>query len=75
MNTGTFAALHCSMIDAAHWPDMKERSLAGYQQHCLWMNRNGKFDEIDVLPPGGAMDQRVGTRTRRGPGGMMRLRA
>jgi hypothetical protein len=32
--------------DAANWPDMKGRSLAGYQQHCLWLNRGGKFDDI-----------------------------
>ena len=34
------------IIDAQNWPNMKGRSLAGYQQHCLWINRNGKFDEV-----------------------------
>ncbi len=32
--------------DAKNWPDMKGRSLAGYQQKCLWVNRNGKFADV-----------------------------
>jgi hypothetical protein len=32
--------------DAARWPAMKGRSLGGYQHHCLWLNRGGKFDDI-----------------------------
>jgi hypothetical protein len=32
--------------DAAVWPPMKGQSLAGYQQHCLWLNRSGRFDSI-----------------------------
>lgn len=32
--------------DAANWPDMKGRSLSGYQQHCLWLNQGGKFDDV-----------------------------
>jgi hypothetical protein len=41
--------------DAANWPAMKGRSLAGYQQKCLWLNRNGKF--IDVCQAVGATDR------------------
>jgi enediyne biosynthesis protein E4 len=32
--------------DAANWPDMKGRSLAGYQHKCVWLNRGGKFDDV-----------------------------
>jgi hypothetical protein len=32
--------------DAANWPDMKGRSLAGFEQKCVWLNRGGKFDEV-----------------------------
>jgi hypothetical protein len=32
--------------DAANWPPMKGRSLAGRQRHCLWLNHNGKFDDV-----------------------------
>jgi enediyne biosynthesis protein E4 len=32
--------------DAANWPPMKGRSLGGYQQKCVWLNRNGKFDDV-----------------------------
>ncbi len=34
------------IIDAKKWPAMKGRSLGGYQQKCLWLNRNGKFDDV-----------------------------
>jgi len=34
------------IIDAANWPAMKGRGLAGRQQKCLWINRAGKFDDI-----------------------------
>jgi hypothetical protein len=34
------------IIDAANWPAMGNRSLGGYQRHCLWLNRDGKFDEV-----------------------------
>jgi hypothetical protein len=40
--------------DAANWPAMKGRSLAGYQQHCLWLNRGTRFD--DVAQPVGFND-------------------
>ncbi len=40
--------------DAANWPDMKGRSLGGYQQHCLWLNRGGKF--VDVAQAVGVTD-------------------
>ena len=32
--------------DAARWPAMKGRSLAGYQPKCLWWNRGGRFVNI-----------------------------
>lgn len=34
------------IIDAANWPAMKGRSLGGYQQKCVWLNRDGKFDDV-----------------------------
>ena len=38
---------HSSIIvDAANWPAMRGRSLAGRQQKCLWINRSGKFDDL-----------------------------
>jgi hypothetical protein len=41
------AGAHKAIIsDAAKWPDMKGRSLGGYQQKCVWLNRGGKFVEI-----------------------------
>jgi hypothetical protein len=32
--------------DTANWPDMKGRSLAGYQHKSVWLNRGGKFDDV-----------------------------
>jgi hypothetical protein len=32
--------------DAKNWPAMKGRSLGGYQQKCVWLNRGGKFDDV-----------------------------
>jgi hypothetical protein len=32
--------------DAANWPSMKGRSLAGFQSKHVWLNRGGKFDDI-----------------------------
>jgi hypothetical protein len=32
--------------DAANWPEMKGRSLGGYQPNCLWLNKGGGFDDI-----------------------------
>jgi hypothetical protein len=40
--------------DAANWPPMEGRSLAGRQTHCLWLNKGGKFD--DVARPAGLGD-------------------
>jgi hypothetical protein len=40
--------------DAANWPDMKGRSLAGYQHKCVWLNRGGKF--VDVAQAVGVTD-------------------
>ncbi len=41
------AGQHKAIIhDAANWPEMRGRSLGGYQQHCLWLNRGGKFDDV-----------------------------
>jgi hypothetical protein len=40
--------------DAANWPSMKGRSLAGYQHKCVWLNRGGKF--IDVAQAVGVTD-------------------
>jgi hypothetical protein len=34
------------IIDAANWPNMKGRSLAGYQHARVWLNRGGKFDDV-----------------------------
>lgn len=41
------AGAHEAIIsDAARWPPLKGRKLAGSQQHCLWLNRGGKFDDV-----------------------------
>jgi hypothetical protein len=32
--------------DAANWPAIMGKSLAGYQQHCLWLNRGGRFNDV-----------------------------
>jgi enediyne biosynthesis protein E4 len=40
--------------DAKNWPAMKGRSLAGYQQKCLWLNKGGKF--VDIAQAVGATD-------------------
>src|SRR5262249_25137236 len=40
--------------DAANWPDMKGRSLAGYQHKRVWLSRGGKF--IDVAQAVGVTD-------------------
>jgi hypothetical protein len=36
------------IADAARWPAMEGRSLSGYQNKCVWLNRGGKFDDIAV---------------------------
>ena len=40
--------------DAANWPDMKGRSLAGYQHKSVWLNRGGQF--VDVATAVGVTD-------------------
>jgi hypothetical protein len=40
--------------DAQNWPPMKGRSLSGYQQKCLWLNKGGKF--VDIGPAVGVTD-------------------
>jgi len=41
------AGAHQAIIgDATNWPDMKGRSLGGYQHKCVWLNRGGKFDDV-----------------------------
>jgi enediyne biosynthesis protein E4 len=42
------------IADAENWPPIKDRSLAGYQQKCVWLNRNGKF--VDVAQAVGVTD-------------------
>ncbi len=34
------------IADAKNWPPMKGRSLGGYQQKCVWLNRQGRFDDV-----------------------------
>jgi hypothetical protein len=41
------AGAHSGIIgDAAHWPAMKGRSLAGYQHKCVWLGQGGKFTDV-----------------------------
>jgi hypothetical protein len=32
--------------DAKNWPKIDDKSLSGFQQHCLWINRGNKCDDI-----------------------------
>src|SRR5437762_2979783 len=49
------AGANRAIISAAkNWPAMKGRSLSGYQQKCVWLNKNGKF--IDVAQAIGVTD-------------------
>jgi hypothetical protein len=41
--------------DAKNWPPIKGKSLSGYQQKCLWINRGGKF--VNVAPAVGVTDR------------------
>jgi hypothetical protein len=41
--------------DAVNWPRMKGRSLSGYEQKCVWLNKGGKF--VDVAQAVGVTDQ------------------
>jgi hypothetical protein len=47
-------ALTHIISDAAKWPPMKGRSLAGYQSKCVWINKGNKF--IDVCNAVGVTD-------------------
>ena len=40
--------------DAKNWPAMRGRSLSGYQQKCLWLNKGGKF--VDIAQAVGVTD-------------------
>jgi hypothetical protein len=40
--------------DAALWPAVKDQSLSGYEQKCLWLNREGTF--VDIAPAAGVKD-------------------
>jgi hypothetical protein len=42
------------IVDAANWPPIKDRSLSGFQQKCLWLNKGGKF--VDVAPAVGVKE-------------------
>src|SRR5205814_8209799 len=39
-------AAEAIIVDAKNWAPMKNMSLAGYEQKCLWWNTNGKFLDI-----------------------------
>jgi hypothetical protein len=39
------------ILDAKNWPPIKNRSLAGYQQKCVWLNKRGDFTDV-ALPVG-----------------------
>jgi hypothetical protein len=47
-------ALKVVIEDARNWPDMKGRSLGGYQPKCVWLNKGGKF--VDVCAAVGLKD-------------------
>ena len=34
------------IVDAKNWPAMKGRSLSGYEQKCVWLNKGGKFVNV-----------------------------
>ncbi|HEV3142469.1 MAG TPA: VCBS repeat-containing protein, partial [Gemmataceae bacterium] len=42
------------IADAKNWPKMRGRSLSGYQTHCLWWNKGGKF--VDIAKAVGVTD-------------------
>ncbi len=42
------------LVDAKNWPEIKDRSLAGYQTKCLWLGKGGKF--VDVCRAVGVKD-------------------
>jgi hypothetical protein len=41
--------------DAKNWPPIRGKSLSGYQQKCVWVNRGGKF--VNVAPAVGVTDR------------------
>ncbi len=41
--------------DAKNWPAMNGRSLSGFEQKCVWLNKGGKF--VNVAPAVGVTDQ------------------
>jgi hypothetical protein len=44
---GKIAGGHRSIIsDAANWPPIKDRSLSGYEQKHVWVNRGGRFANV-----------------------------
>ena len=44
--------------DAKNWPAIKDQSLSGFQQKCVWINRNREFVKfIDVAQAVGVTDQ------------------
>jgi hypothetical protein len=52
---GIIAGANKTIIsDAKNWPEMHGRSLAGYQQKCVWLNRNREF--VDVAQAIGVTD-------------------
>jgi hypothetical protein len=40
--------------DAKNWPPMRGRSLSGYEQKCVWLNKGGRF--VDVAQAVGVTD-------------------
>jgi hypothetical protein len=36
------------IADAKNWPAFKGRSLSGYQQKCVWVNREGTFTNVAI---------------------------
>jgi enediyne biosynthesis protein E4 len=46
------------IIDARNWPPMKNASLSGFQQKCVWLNKGGDF--IEVAQPVGVTDTHDG---------------
>jgi hypothetical protein len=53
---GKIAGGHEIIIgDARNWPAIKGKSLSGFQQKCVWLNRGGKF--VNVAPAVGVTDR------------------
>src|SRR5438309_1019733 len=44
---GLIASAHSAIIgDAARWPVMGNKTLAGYEQKCVWLNSGGDFTDV-----------------------------